>query len=214
MRDHDRAMAVGVDQVAGLHGHTAHLDRTAGLNHVDVRMGNQYFLGKQIKSYLFDLSHVTHAARGDRADAAERTVHSRLHVAPERADRLGVEILNDRDLRQIKALILPVIRAHYLAMLRLCRKTGRDDAGAGIANHGLVLHTDPQPQAGVGIAGGFGAHAETLDGVADGRGVKFTQRFNLRRRQQFHIAAMPPLQIAGGTLNTPDRVRRASRAYP
>ena len=199
-------MTIRVDQVAGMDLHAADLHRSTGLDHMDVRVGDQDLPGEQVEANLRDLRHIADAARGDRTNAAERPMDGRLHVAPERADRLRVEILNHRDLRLIEAFILLVVCPHHLIVPGVRRIPCGNDARSGIADHRLILHADAQAQTGIGIACGFGAHAEAFDGVADGRGVKFAQRFQLCICQTFHFRS--PLAVFW--LNRPVQARPES----
>src|SRR3989441_161247 len=84
-RDRERAMVVGVDQVAGLHPEPADLDGQAEIDHVH----------EAERAYLVEVPH--RAVRED-AGAAERLVDVRLDLAPLRplAARI-VEIVDDDD---------------------------------------------------------------------------------------------------------------------
>src|SRR5207237_1589584 len=76
----------------------ANLHRYAGIDQVDVGVGDGDAPGEEMKLELADLVQVAGRAVGDRADAAERAVDVALHVSPERADpgRI-VQVLDDHD---------------------------------------------------------------------------------------------------------------------
>src|SRR5262249_13010503 len=92
--DH-RAVAVGLDQVAALDCHTVHLHVDAELDDVDESVRRPDRPGQHLEPRRDDGDVADGAARDD-TEGAERLVHVRLHLTPERAIPRGIiEVLHD-----------------------------------------------------------------------------------------------------------------------
>ena len=151
--------------------------------------------------------------------AAERLVHVRLHLAPERAVAgvLAVEVLHHHDagLRRAGDVVEIVEPLLHVAGL-----TERDGV-LGLEGHGLG-EADDRRQLGEramqvldGVAGAAALGRDDLDQVAHGRRVDRLQKLELARRRRGHFHspwAMPDCKAA--QIRRLLRDRRARRSTP
>ena len=88
------AVAVGVNQVVGLHFHAADVDLDVEVDHVNPGMGRLDRAGKGLEAGRPGVD-IADAAVGDDADRAKALMDVGLHFAPERAVALDrVEVMD------------------------------------------------------------------------------------------------------------------------
>ena len=104
-----------------LHRHAVHRHGDAEVHDVDIGVRRQDRAGEHLEARR-DHRDVADRAVGDDAEAAERLVHVRLHLAPERAvaDVLAVEVLHDHDAgpwraRDVVEIVEPLLHVAGLA---------------------------------------------------------------------------------------------------
>src|SRR3954466_4338459 len=110
VRDHDGAVAIGVGEVGGAHGHAGNATLRAKIFGMHPRMRRTDRARKGLESRR-PLRNVADRSIGDHAEAAERLVHVALYLAPERAisDVRAVDILNHANARTEAAADIFVI---------------------------------------------------------------------------------------------------------
>ena len=135
VRNHHRAVLVGMHQVAVVDAHAADVDRAAERHHVYEGMGGAHAVGQHLKA-LRHVRQVAHAAVGDHAQAPQALVDVAVHFAPERAvaARVAVEILDDGDGR-LGAAVVDIVVVVARVGARVRRVLGANSGGAGVAHH-------------------------------------------------------------------------------
>ena len=181
-RHDDGAVPVGVNEVAALHRHAVDVDVDAVVDDMHIGVRRRDRAGQELKTFG-DHRNVAHAAVGDGAEAAERLVHVRLHLAPERAVAavLAVEILDQHDAgtrRGGDVVEIVEALAHIRGVAQAERVLGLDGDGLG--------ETDHRRQVGKGavempdrVAAAAAPRRHHLDQIADGRRVDGSQKVEL-----------------------------------
>ena len=180
MRDHDRAMLVGVDQIVGANRHAGDAHFAAEILGMHPGMRRTDRAGQRLEARR-PLRDVADRAVGDDAEAAERLVHVALHLTPERAiaDVGAVDILDHGDARAEAGADIFVIGDAALGLL-VGRKAGfqhrADRHGAGIADHRRQIGKRADQRLGrVADQPALGRH--DFHRIADRRRVVARQRF-------------------------------------
>ena len=132
----EEAVLVRVDELPRFDALAEDLDRATPAHRRDPRVADADPARERLKAGVRHLVEVADRTVGDRADAAQRTVGVRVHLAPERADdaRL-VEVLHHDDFRPRHAGdVTPVItQSARLVLVR--RITWLDDERDRVADH-------------------------------------------------------------------------------
>src|SRR3990170_4291561 len=181
--DRDHAVLVEVDDVARLDPDAAHLDGNAEVHHVDVGVGNRDVGGGELELERAHLVEVADGAVGDHADAAERAVDVRLHLAPRGplAARL-VEIVDEDAARGGDAHdeVPPAEEARAVPLDRAVLRPAQ--AGGGVADLRPELGEEPADLGG-DVALLARPHLEGLDGVGHAGAGDLLEGVDLQRRE-------------------------------
>ena len=179
-----------------LHRHAVHGHVDAEIDHVDIGVRRHDRAGQHLEARR-DHRDVADRAVGDDAEAAQRLVHVRLHLAPERAvaDVLAVEVLHDHDAgprrgRDVVEVIEPLL--HVAALTERHRVLGLERHGLGEADHRRQVG-ERAMQVPDRVAGAAALGRDDLHQVAHGRRVDRLQEFELalgRRRHCFPFGAV------------------------
>jgi len=178
-------MLVSMDQITGAYDQAPYLNRRTGCFHMNVRMGNQGAGGKVGKAQCIRFIEVAHSAVGYHPHASQRLVHSGLHLTPERADGLFINILNNRDRGGGTVKDGLVVRKQRLLVLLGSRIAGTDLGSAGVSDNRFSIRIESFDGRGC-IALGLASEFEFFDGVAHRRGIELPEFFQLSFCQIFH----------------------------
>src|SRR5947207_1927551 len=97
-RNHDGAVAIGVNQIAALYSHAGDLDVDAEVDDVHIGVRWHDHGGEHLEAFG-DHRDVADRTVSDDAERTQGLVHVRLHLAPERAiaGMRAIEVVHDHD---------------------------------------------------------------------------------------------------------------------
>ena len=190
-RHDDRAVAVGVDEVARLDGHAGDGHGLVEALQVHPRVGGGDRAGEGLEAGR-PLRDVADRAVGDDAEAAERLVHRAVDLAPEAAvaDVRAVEILDDADRRPGAGGDVLVVRGLPVARPRVRRARRADRRRARVADDGRQIR-ERGDQRLDGVAVQAALRGDDLHGVADRRRVEGPQRLEHGIRERIGHGRLP-----------------------
>src|ERR1035437_9940175 len=139
-RDDLDAVHVGMNQIAGPDLETTDRNRRPEVDHVHVGVRDHDLAGIVVESERLDFTQVADTAVGHASGAAQRPVDVRLDLAPKRADRRIVEVLDHRRPRRGRSgdRVPPAV-TRVVPVSRPVRACARGD---GVADHDAQLRKD------------------------------------------------------------------------
>jgi hypothetical protein len=181
-RDHDGAVAVGVNEVVRGYGHAGDADSAAIIDQMNMGVGRHDRAGEHQEIGRHRVE-VADRAVGDDAGTAEPLVDMGLDLAPERPEPgIGrVDVLDHRDARQrLVGDMLIIAEPHLLRLLAAARVrfARADDGGAGKGDDRLHLGKGGEQRS---AREPYGAprRNDQFERIADGRRVERPQSFKI-----------------------------------
>ena len=212
---HHRAVAVGMDEVAGTDPHAGNVDRPVEGDEVGPDMRGHDRAGKHEEA-VRPLGDVAHGAVGDDAAAAEALVDVALHLAPEGAEAGfdAVDVL-DHDHARLRpgGDVFVVGKPEGAQVGGACRLflARADRRGAGIADDRLLRHRRDQRRAVEAEATPL--RGDDLERVADGRGIERGKGGEIGRGRHGRFRSLLVEMGRCGTRAGPAEVSGRRRVY-